>query len=165
MNRSALYDDDILEWSEQQADALRRLAQNRRDLSNEVDWEHVAEEIEDVGRSELATVQSLTRQILIHLAKAVSLPDPQLNENWRKEAATFHDDLLDRLSASMLARIDIEKLWQRAIRRADDDLAAYGQSLAPGLSRACPLTMRDVADAEFDFIKTVEAVRRRLSTV
>jgi hypothetical protein len=164
MNRSALYDDDILEWSEQQADALRRIAQTRRDLSNEVDWEHVAEEIEDVGRSELASVQSLTRQILIHLAKAVSFPDPQLTENWRKEAATFHDELLDRLSRSMLGRVEIEKLWQRAIRRAGDDLAAYGQSLVPGLSGACPLTMREIVDPEFDFIKTVEAVRKRLST-
>ena len=161
MSRPALYDDDILEWSEQQADALRRLARTRHDLSNELDWEHVAEEIEDVGRSELATVQSLTRQILIHLAKAVSVPDAQLREGWRKEAANFHDELLDRFSPSMLGRIDAEKLWQRAMRRAEEDLAAHGQTLAPGLSRRCPLDVRQIVDPEFDFLKLAEDVQNQ----
>ena len=40
---SDLYEDDILLWSEHQAEALRRRA------ANEIDWENVAEEIESVG--------------------------------------------------------------------------------------------------------------------
>jgi hypothetical protein len=43
---SDLYEDDILLWSEHQAEALRRRA------TNEIDWENVAEEIEAIGRSE-----------------------------------------------------------------------------------------------------------------
>ena len=43
---SDLYEDDILLWSEHQAEALRRRA------ANEIDWENVAEEIEAVGRSQ-----------------------------------------------------------------------------------------------------------------
>ena len=64
---SATYDADILEWSEEQASALRSLARSRPDLSNELDWENVAEEIECVGRSEFAAVRSYIRQIIIHL--------------------------------------------------------------------------------------------------
>lgn len=44
-----LYERDILIWSEQQADLLRRVARGER--VNGVDWAHVAEEIEDVGLS------------------------------------------------------------------------------------------------------------------
>jgi hypothetical protein len=58
MADSSLYDEDILIWSEQQAAALRSLA-NRRDLPNELDLANVIEEIEDVGRSEFHTVESL----------------------------------------------------------------------------------------------------------
>jgi hypothetical protein len=56
------YDTDILAWSEQQASVLRGL-RSRGDLPNELDLEHVAEEIEDVGRSELNAAQSLIRQM------------------------------------------------------------------------------------------------------
>jgi hypothetical protein len=50
---SDLYDDDILLWSERQAALLRRRA------ANELDWENIAEEIEDVGCSELRSCRSL----------------------------------------------------------------------------------------------------------
>ena len=42
-----LYDHDALAWSEHQASLLRRVARGER--VNEVDWEHVIEEIEDRG--------------------------------------------------------------------------------------------------------------------
>ena len=46
MSQTALYDEDILLWSERQAEIVRRLGRTRRDLPNEFDIENVAEEIE-----------------------------------------------------------------------------------------------------------------------
>ena len=66
MGDSSLYDEDILIWSEQQAAALRSLA-SRRDLPNELDLANVIEEIEDVGRSEFHTVESLIENYPDHL--------------------------------------------------------------------------------------------------
>ena len=43
LNRTADYDTDILEWSEEQAAALRNLGRSRPDLSNELDWDNIAE--------------------------------------------------------------------------------------------------------------------------
>jgi hypothetical protein len=162
MNRPAVYDDDILEWSEQQAAALRQLAQTRHDLSNELDWEHVAEEIEDVGRSELATVQSLTRQILVHLLKAVSVPDEQLLLTWRKEAVAFQGEILDRISPSMPRRINIGVLWPRAIRQAAADLAVHDQKVVGSLPQRCPLSIEQIIAPDFDFIATVESLRQAI---
>ena len=48
MDRPSLYDDDIVTWAEEQAAALRALGA-RTDLSNAIDWENVAEEVESVG--------------------------------------------------------------------------------------------------------------------
>ena len=158
-----MYDDDILEWSEQQASALRDLQRRRQDLSNELDWEHIAEEIEDVGRSELASVQSWVRQILLHLVKAASVSDPHLTMSWRKGAVAFHSDLLDRVTPSMLPRIDMEKVWQRAITQAEADLAAHGQAIAPNLPRGCPLDVTEIVDQNFDFLRAVESVRKTMN--
>lgn len=164
MDSPSLYEDDILEWSEQQAAALRRLAQNRRDLSNELDWQHVAEEIESVGRSELATVQGLTRKILIQLIKAISIPESQLLLNLRREAVAFHNDIADHLSPSMLARIDMDKLWQQASKQADAVLAVHGRRVTESLPKRCPLRLDDILAPDFDFIATVEALRLRLES-
>lgn len=43
----ALYDDDILLWSEKQAELIRKLGQTRRDLPSDLDIENVAEEIKN----------------------------------------------------------------------------------------------------------------------
>jgi len=44
-----LYWQDVLLWSEGQAELLRRLAHGER--VEGVDWHHVIEEVEDVGRT------------------------------------------------------------------------------------------------------------------
>ena len=49
-----LYEEDFYAWTQWQADLLRRLP----DISNELDVEHIAEEIEDLGRSDLRAAQS-----------------------------------------------------------------------------------------------------------
>ena len=43
--------DDILLWSERQAELLRRRAAGELVNDAELDWPNIAEEIEDVGRS------------------------------------------------------------------------------------------------------------------
>jgi Domain of unknown function DUF29 len=45
-----LYDEDFYAWTQQQAALLRRLPP----AGNELDLEHIAEEIEDLGRGSLA---------------------------------------------------------------------------------------------------------------
>jgi len=161
MNHAADYDTDILEWSEQQASALRDLARTRHDLSNIVDWEHVAEEIEDVGRSQFIAVQSLSRQILIHVIKAVSMPEAMSLLHWRKEVIAFHRGLLDRITPSMRGRLDLAKIWQQALEQAEADLAVAGASLLPNLPPQCPLDIADLVDPDFDFARAVEMVRQR----
>src|SRR3954469_20758025 len=101
MSNSALYDDDILLWSEQQAELIRRLGKTRRDLPNEFDVENVAEEVESVGRSELAAVESQLQNILLHLMKLALYPEADAVRHWRVEAAAFHGEVRRRYAPSM----------------------------------------------------------------
>ena len=61
----ALYDDDFYAWTQEQAELLRQGSA----ASNRLDFELIAEEIEDLGKSELHTVQSLSERIIEHLLK------------------------------------------------------------------------------------------------
>ena len=67
------YDDDILLWSEHQAELLRRMAAGER-VNDQVYWENVAEEIESVGRTERRACESHLVQALLHDLKAEAWP-------------------------------------------------------------------------------------------
>src|SRR2546421_1622423 len=104
MSNSTLYDDDILLWSEQQAVVIRDLARTRR-VPNELDIENVAEEIETVGRSELAAVKSYLRLIFLHLIKLSVEETSEAAPHWRGEIIAFHSEMMDRYTPSMRQRI------------------------------------------------------------
>lgn len=149
MSDVADYDADILLWSERQAALLRELKARARDLPNQLDLENVAEEIESVGRSELAAVKSHLRNILRRLAKAASKPDTDLALHWMSEIRTFRADLADRITPSMRQNIDLQKLWAQAKKDAAADLGSYGEA-PPPLPDACPLELGELASEEFE---------------
>jgi Domain of unknown function DUF29 len=60
------YDTDLVLWSREQAELLRRMAVGER-VSDQVDWENVAEEIESLGRSDW---RELRRRIQVILSRA-----------------------------------------------------------------------------------------------
>ena len=92
---------------------LRRLARGER--VNDVDWEHVVEEIEDVGLSELNAVRSYLRWIKSQLLKLRSWPDDQAVPHWRCEVVTFQRDAAERFAPSMRRRIDLDRLYRDAM--------------------------------------------------
>ena len=55
---SDLYDKDILEWSERQAELLRRHAAGERINDTDLDWSNIIEEVADVGRNTLRACRS-----------------------------------------------------------------------------------------------------------
>jgi hypothetical protein len=95
---------------------------------------------------------------LINVIKAVSVPNVGLVMHWRSEADGFHDDLLDRVTPSMVNRIDISGLWRRARKRAERELRDHGQVVVLNLPKACPLRVEEIVDEEFDFAKAVAKV-------
>jgi hypothetical protein len=90
-----LYNEDIVLWSERQADALRRRA------ANEIDWENVAEEIEDVGRSEINATLSQIDNILRHRLYLLGWPNSLSVRKWQVELREFHRQLRRHLTSSM----------------------------------------------------------------
>ena len=139
MAENGLYDDDILLWSEQQADLLRRR------VSNALDWDNLAEEVEAVGRSELHAVQSHLVQALLHDLKAEAWPLSRDVDHWRAEARGQRDDARRHFAPSMAQRIDVEKLYRQALRR----MPATNDGMLPlPVPATCPVTLEELLDED-----------------
>jgi hypothetical protein len=159
MDHPSLYDDDIVAWSEEQAAALRALAA-RPELSNALDWEMIAEEIEGAGRSEVGGVESAILLTLVHVLKYASAPRAQSVSSWRTEVITFQASARRSYRPSMRRRIDWDDLWVTAKRRAEGELAIFGDRLLAGLPDAMPFTPDDIVARDFD----MDAALARIAT-
>jgi hypothetical protein len=141
---SDLYDTDILLWSEHQRDLLKRLAAG--EAVNEVpDWPNIIEEIESVGSEQLHAVVSLLRQALIHMLKAEAWPLSGEVPHWQAEARRFRGDAADRFAPSMRQRIDLAKLYRRALRAVPETID--GQPPLP-MSEICTVTLDELLSDE-----------------
>jgi hypothetical protein len=77
-----LYERDLAAWSKQQAEALRAAA---RGSSNQpLDWENLAEEIEDLGISQRSALRSQIMRIIQHLVKLEHSPSVEPRTGWRR---------------------------------------------------------------------------------
>jgi hypothetical protein len=111
-----LYETDILVWSEQQSDLLRRLARGER-VNDQIDWQNVAEEVEAVGRSERRACESYILQALLHDLKIKAFPASPEVPHWRVEAHAFRYEASKAFAPSMRQRIDVASLYREALRR------------------------------------------------
>jgi Domain of unknown function DUF29 len=132
---SALYDEDFVRWTEEQAAALRRaksLPAARSGRSNlPLDWENLAEEIESLGKSDRRELRSQITRVLRHLLKLKVSPAAEPRAGWRAtidEARTEIEGLLED-SPSLRREADglIKKQIRAAGRLAADDLRQHGE--------------------------------------
>lgn len=135
------YETDILLWSERQAVLLRRLKTRAPGVSNELDVENLAEEIEGVGRSEFRAFESYLIQIFIHLIKAASNPDPRLRADCESEIFGFQHEAIKAMTPLMVGRFDKDGAWRYSLHKAAGELRKYDETL-DGVPRACPFDAR-----------------------
>ncbi|MBF0210772.1 MAG: DUF29 domain-containing protein [Desulfamplus sp.] len=84
------YEDDIIEWSKEQANLLRS-----GNLSA-IDIEHIAEEIEDVGKSEQRELANRMVVLMTHLLKWHFQPARQ-SSSWERTIKEQRNSILRRL--------------------------------------------------------------------
>lgn len=150
------YDADFYAWTQDQAAALRGLSPAA--AGNRVDLEHVAEEIEDLGKRDIREVESHLRQVLAHLLKLAALPDARERVHWIAEIEEFQARAAETYKPSMAQSIDLARAWRLARRSAASVLAEMGAS-PPPVQDACPFDLEGLVRADFD----VRAALARLS--
>lgn len=151
------YDNDFYAWSQHQAVLLRAVAK-LSGLPAGLDLENIVEEIASLGKSDVATVRSFLRQMLIHILKAASEPGATAVSHWRTEVAGFQVELLDHYAPSMNRVIELDKVWMQAIRLTEMFLDERGASLPNALPSRCPVALNELLADSFDLDEIVSRV-------
>ena len=102
----SLYQTDYYAWTKQQAAELRRLAAAR--ANSTLDLENLAEEVESLGRSDLATVRSQLRRIIEHLLKLEHSPAVEPRFGWRESVIDARDVIPDVITATLRREVEAE---------------------------------------------------------
>jgi hypothetical protein len=124
-----LHDSDFYAWSLEQAALLRA------GRSGEADLQAIAEEIENMGKTEKRELVSRLTVLLLHLLKWRHQPSHR-GKSWRLTIANARDDITDHLedNPSLNAMLDsaMEQAYRTARRKAaietefdEDDFPAH----------------------------------------
>ncbi len=133
MDKAMLYDQDFLQWTQQQADSLRTGRWAGLDIEN------LAEEIEALGRSEQKELGSYLQVLMMHLLKCSSQPTRRM-ASWDQTIANCRDAIADCLEDTPSSqRFVQDPVWlEKHYRRARRDAAKEMPLALDTFPAACP---------------------------
>ena len=139
---SSLYEEDFFEWTRRSAELLRAGQLQQADI------EHIAEEIEDMGKRDLRELNSRVRVLLIHLLKW-QLQAEKRSRSWNDTIICQRGEIVDVLKQSPSLRgklrTELPDNYAMAMRRA---INQTGLPLSR-FPKECPFTVEQVLDPEF----------------
>ena len=140
--RGTLYETDAVAWAEAQAEALR--AGRFEDL----DLEHLAEEIEDAGNRERDAVESHLETLVMHLLKWRYDPGHR-SMSWHATIGVARSKIARRLRRSPSLRRTLPALLDEVYR--DARARAAGETSLPyeAFPAACPFTLDQVTAGDW----------------
>jgi Domain of unknown function DUF29 len=142
-----LHDVDFVEWASRTAELLR---QGRFD---EVDFEQVAEEIQDLGDVKKAAARSQMRRLLTHLIELRMQPQ-RAGSSWRRSIAEARAEIEDLVEDSPSLRRHMEKTPERTYRRAvkqaldETNLSAKAKQFA--IPETCPYNVFELLEGDLN---------------
>jgi hypothetical protein len=137
------YDDDFYAWTQYQAEVLRTL----RTRDNRFDREHLAEEIEDLGKSERDAVESQVIRVLEHFLKLAHSPADRPRYGWMGSILDARRTLGRKMTPTLRREAEqgFPGLYEHARQSAELALREHGEDeAAAALPPSCPYTLEQV---------------------
>jgi hypothetical protein len=136
----SLYDSDFHAWTQQQAELLRN------QYLSELDLVHLAEELEDMGRSEKRELASRLEILLMHLLKWQLQPSLR-SRSWqltiKEQRLRLEQHLAENPSLKALLPEYLTRAYQLAVIVAEKET---GLSTFPS---NCPYTLEQIFNSAF----------------
>ena len=139
------YDEDFYAWTQYQAEVLRSMPCD----DNRFDRENVAEQIEDLGKSERHAVESQITRVLEHFLKLTHSPADRPLYGWMRSIAEARRVLRQKMTATLRRHAEDEcaELYDDAREAARLSLLEHGEEqAAAALPTVCPYTLDQVLD-------------------
>ena len=117
-----------------------------RRADNRLDRERVAEEIEDLGKSERDVVRSQIVRIVEHLLKLEYSPAADPRFDWMASIVEARRALADKITSTLQrdAEAMLPELYGHARELADIGLRKFGEHAAARLPPICPYTLEQI---------------------
>ncbi len=147
-----LHEKDFYSWAMRSAELVRQ------GLFDEVDRESLAEELEDMGKSERRELIGLLGQFFTHAIKHQYLLDrsPGDERKWRVDAQVFWRDAMSVLgdNPGLKGTMDriIEEAWDKAkgeVFRSFEEFDVESDLAAAGIPEKCPLPHEAILSGDF----------------
>lgn len=142
MDASSLYDRDFYAWAIEQAALLRAGKLDAADI------EHIAEEIESMGKTEKRELVSRLRVLLHHLLKWGHQPARRGN-SWRLSVANSRDEIETHLRDNPSLKSKLDESIGDAYRLARRDAAAETGFEETVFPVQCPWSFAQIMDDGF----------------
>ena len=144
MELKDLYEKDFYAWTQETANALRKQA------FNQIDLEHLIEEIESVGASQKSALKNRLRVLLMHLLKWQYQPSHR-GRSWSNTIFAQRDDLKDLLTDNPSLKSKVDEILPKSYRLAllDFDTETGISPKQVGIPNNCPYTLEQILDDEF----------------
>lgn len=137
---SNLYSTDYFAWTQQQAALIKA----GRWL--EIDTEHLAEEIEDMGKSEKRTLENRLEVLLMHLLKWQYQPGYR-GKSWRLTIKEQRIRLVEHLKENPSLKGKLDECLKNAYRLAV--IGAERKTGLDGFPDTCPYSIVQILDANY----------------
>jgi hypothetical protein len=140
-----LYEKDFYAWTRAQAKALRRLAATRPNV--ELDFDHLIEEVADLGVSQRDAVRSQVRRLIEHCLKLEYYPTHAPRVGWYETIIDARTEIEDKVTPTIRRGLPrrLPRLWQQARRDTAAALRLHGEHVAAdALPAECPYRLADL---------------------
>ncbi len=137
------YETDVIAWANEQAAFIRS---GRFDL---LDLEHIADEIEDVGKSEQREFENRMALLLAHLIKWQYRPSHR-GKSWERTIKDQRTMLIRRLNKTHSLKPELEnpefwaESWADAARMAENETGILNV-----FPETCPWVLDQIMNADF----------------
>lgn len=138
---SELYETDWYAWAKEQAELLRG---GRFD---ELDLDHLVEEVDDLGESLHRSVRSRIQSIIEHLLKLEHSPAQATRAGWYDTIIVQRRDLEGELTPSLRRRVEpqLAALYARSRKDTAQSLRKHGEdAAADALPADCPYSLEQI---------------------
>ena len=137
------YEVDSCAWTQYQTEVLRSMPAP----DDRFDREHVAEEIEDLGKSERDAVRSQIRRIIGHFLELACSPGEDPHLDWIATIIEARQSLSDKFTSTLRddAEVTLDKLYADGRKRAAVGLRRHGEDAATEqLPTVCPWSLDEI---------------------
>jgi hypothetical protein len=141
----AMYERDYYGWIQHNVNAIRE------GRLEDVDWVNVAEELEDMGKSERRALRSQLARLLAHLLKWSYQPERRRSSenSWRATIEHARDSTRELVEENPSAKPELHEFLRAAYRDALAQVVGETNLPKKNFPAACPWSLDQVFDEKF----------------